>query len=804
MSIEGIGLNPTYFPHQQRSTTDKFKDKKKFFKQCIDAGITLSNWEGSPAGTSGVRPTKKNKIINYNLYNDIVDRTEMERVVNPFKLKNATFPAAYRNYPLINPNIGVLLGEERKRLFNPIPIVINEDAITERLDKLNGKVTDFVVQALTADEFDEKKQEQKLQKIQEWATYTYKDKRERMAWQTLNYLIRTQDITEEFSRGFEDLLVSAEEIYVCDIYAGEPILRKGNPLNFTTLRSGDSYKIEDSDIIVEEVFMPIGKVIDRYYDELKESDIKKIEQGYQANVGAKMQMLNPQLTNQSINIDRFIESVGIGHVIEASNIDKQAFSGAYDEEGNVRVTRVVWRGRVKVGVLKYRDEDGILQKDIVSEFYEPDEELGEKVEHIWINEWYEGTRIGDDLYVKMGPREVQMRSMDNISVGHPGIVGTVFNINSSRGKSMMDFGKHWQYLWNIFMYRTELAFARAKGKIGKLPAHLVPDGWDMDKWMYYAEVLGWAVEDAFNEGQRGAATGKIAGSMNQSSPAIDLEMSDYIRNHLMMLDFIQNRADEITGITKQRKGAIENRETVGGVERAVMQSSHITEKWFGVHDNTKERALKAFLETAKVAWKGKSFKRDYVLDDGTKAILDFDSDIFIESDYGIDITGASSDMEMIQQLKGLSELYLQNQGSMSVVADLYRTKNPADLQRKIERHENNLREAEQEQYEREQENIQAQIQSKEADEQRKYELEIEKLNRDDINKQLDRETDILIAEIKALGFQQESTAEDTNSASEDAINHVKQRIEEKKLELEGKKLEVEKKKLNETSKENKK
>lgn len=70
---------------------------------------------------------------------------------------------------------------------------------------------------------------------------------------------------------------------------------------------------------------------------------------------------------------------------------------------------------------------------------------------------------------------------------------------------------------------------------------------------------------------------------------MDLEMGSYIQQHIMMLEFIKQELGEIAGVTQQRQGQIENRETVGGVERAVTQLSHITEKWFMLHDNTKLR-----------------------------------------------------------------------------------------------------------------------------------------------------------------------------------------------------------------------
>ena len=753
MTRTGLNFAPDYFPYQKRSSSEK---NKKFYEDCVEAGISLITWQDNNFRRTGVRSTKKNKVINFNLFNDIVDKKELENVVNPFKLQGITFPATYRNYPLLNPNVELLLGEEIKRVFNPIIIVHSPDAVTNKIAQKDIEMTKLMLEFLTSDAVTEEEYQEKVQKTEKWANYTYKDKRERMANQVVDYLYKSQSLKAEFSRGFADLLISGEEIYVTDIYGDEPILRKGNPLHFATLRSGDSYKMEDSTIIVEESYLPLGEVIDRYYTDLTSKQIKDLEQGYRTSTHATSVLKGQQLQSEPIDMTSFLESVGgIGAVIEADSIDRSVFSGSFDTEGNILVRRVVWKGMRKIGILSYYDEDGELQKEAVSEHNTPNTELGEEIDWLWINEWHEGTKLGEDIYVRCQPRPVQMRKMDNLSMSHPGIVGTIFNVNNNTGKSLMDFGKPWQYLWNTFMYRTELAFAKSKGKIGKIQSHLVPDGWDMDKWMYYAEVMGWAVEDAFNEGNRGASMGKLAGAMNQSNQVIDLEMGNYIQNHINMLDFIQIRVDEVTGISRQRKGAIDNRETVGGVERAVMQSSHITERWFDVHDNTRLRALGALLETTKVAWKGKKFKKNYVMDDMTIGILDYDDELFAESEYGLYMTNASSDMEMLQALRSLSQVILQNQGSLSIVADLYRTKNPGDLQRKIETHEQEMQKRAEQAQQQEQQMVEQQLQKESEKQHLDRMLEYDKLEREDVNKQLDREKDILIAEIRALGFSKE-------------------------------------------------
>jgi hypothetical protein len=77
------------------------------------------------------------------------------------------------------------------------------------------------------------------------------------------------------------------------------------------------------------------------------------------------------------------------------------------------------------------------------------------------------------------------------------------------------------------------------------------------------------------------------------------------------------------------------------------------------------------------------------------SILDFDSEVFCEAEYGIFVSDSSKDVEMMDTLKSLTQPFIQNGGSLTLVADLYRTKNPASFQRKLEQYENEMRESQQ-------------------------------------------------------------------------------------------------------------
>ncbi|KKM01903.1 hypothetical protein LCGC14_1789780 [marine sediment metagenome] len=741
MSIGSTLKRTSHFPYQKKSTAKK---GKSFAIDCIEASIDMSY-----NGDSNLVQSKRDMIVNYNLRADILDEKDIEQAVNPWGIKGATFPAKMQNYPIANPKIDLLIGEEFKRRFDWRVMIVNADAISQKEEDQKDLMKQLIMSAIEDENYDEEKLAEEIQKLEKWSKFEAQDLRERRATQYLTYLWKEQDLKIKFNRGFEDALVAGMEVYNIDIVGGEPVVRKVDPLSLTVIRTGASYKIEDADIIIEDTYQPIRWVIDNYYDHLTSTQIDAIEKGYISGGQKSTDMIfYPDVHRPPTNP---VGSVGdlsgtYGKDWNFAVFDTDDFGtqniAAYSDAGEVRVVRVVWVSMRKVGEKSWYDEDGELQKELVDENYKMNKELGEKIDWFWINEWWEGTRIAEDIYVKWGPRPIQFRSMGNKSQGGSGYIGTLYNTNTSQSRSLMDRMKPYQYLYNVFMYRTELAFAKSKGKISVMDMSRIPEGWDMDKWMYYAEIMGWAIEDPFKESNKGSSQGKLAGQMNQNSKVIDLEMGSYIQQHVMMLDFIKRELGEIAGVNAQRQGQIENRETVGGIERAVSQSSHITEKWFMMHDNTKMRVLTALLETAKYAWRNKSHEKlQYISDEMSSVITEIDGQMFNEADYGIMISNSTNDAELIQAMKQLAQAGLQNDKiNFSGLMDIYLSDSMSSMRRKIE------------QYEEDAEKIAAQQQQAQLDsQQQQAELALQDKKEERAQKfkekVLESETKITVAEI---------------------------------------------------------
>ena len=765
-----------FFPSQKKNDSQK---GDKFYKECIDAGLALVYWANGMNTGRTVRNNRHNKIINYNLWNDVVDPVEVERVLNPMKLQGFDFPTVYSNYPCINPNINVLIGEERRRTFNYTVINENEDAITEKLKMTNEKLNQFMLDYyFSGKQYSEQDVQKYMIDLEKWKNFTYRDTRERMAHQTLSYLRRVaydgQPIDECFSKQFEDVLISGEEWTIVDIYGGEPCVRKGNPLNLYALRGADSWKAEDASIIIEDSFIPLGKVIDMYYDFLKPHQIDALEKGYSV-VSSTSNAFTNQLKNPVLSIDPIFGTHDINKILEVNSSGSSYFGGYYDFEGNIRVTRVLWKSMRKIGIVSYYDENNELVEDVVPEQYVPNAERGEQVEWKWISEWLEGTKIGQDIYTRMRPVPFQIRHLDNLSMCNPGVIGTFYNTNSSKVRSLVDMTKEYQYFYNAIMHKLKLSIAKYKGKIATLPLHLLPSGWETDKIMFYAEYMGYMPIDAFNEGNQGAALGKLGGMMNPQQNVIDVSDDKLVQSLYVLLTWIQTQVDNITGVTPQRKGAVDNRETVGGVERAIMQSNMNTEKWFGLHDNHKVRVLKVLLEAAKVAWRGKSFVKEFVLDDRTRAVLDFDSSQISEGQYNIDISTATRDQEVMQTLKSLVQPFMQNGGSMSMVMELLRSNDPASLQRKLETFEQEMQQAAQEAKQHEMEMAQIQMQSAMEQKQAELTFKYDELDSENMNAQLDREVDLQKATLQAMGFAKDGDVD--NDGVPDLLEYEKLALE---------------------------
>lgn len=701
------------FPRQKlpdsQKTDNWFKKNIDFAEHLLTSDVNL-------------RSNFKNKKSNYNLRANIINVKDFEKYINPDNLDLESLPASFQHIGIENSKINLLLGEYAKRKKEFKAYISNNDheGIGRKEQQLMEQIKAELTGMIKSTSITEEEIQKRLLQLQKYQTYEFQDVAEMTANKILKKEYKEGDFDFVFLRTFEDLLVGGEEIMYCGVLGGNPVMRRVNPMNVYTM-GGNSMYIEDADIIVEYGYKSVGQVIDDYWDVLSEDDVDFLERGKtDASIGGGGIGLN-----RDISVYDYYGEQGALSIFHPNEMGTRTFSGAFDTYGNVRVLKVCWRSRRKIGELTYFDEEGQEQKDYVPEDYKPNKDLGEKVKWIWVNEWMEGTKIADHIYTVMRPVPYASKSLVNKSKGTPPYVGSVNSTNDYKVQSLMDIMKPLAYSYDIAYYKRELAIATYKGSFTALNSSLVPSGWDPKEWMRYVTINKFAWLDPTNEILKGPSQGKSAGAFNTlTAQQIQVGDPNEIGMYTNLMLDVESTLGKIAGVTGAREGQIESREAVNNVEREVAQTSHITEKWFAIDSNFRKRVLTKFLECCKYAYKINPKKGQFLLDDmGQEMVTKFDE--FVSSEYDIHVSNSTNDTQLYNDLRALGQAAIQNgQATIADLVAISQSESVQEIARKLEDSARKIKEDNEAMQEKQlaQQQQASQLQAQQADAQRQFEI----------------------------------------------------------------------------------
>ena len=678
----------------------------------------------------------------YNLYNSIFDERDFKKITNPFKVEDG-FPATPQDFNIIRPKIDLLIGEETKRPMNFRVVRTSQEAASDLMETQKQLLIQYLQAAITSKMGPEEQQQfqQQLQNgeimppeaIAKYMDKDYKDVVENAAYHTIVYLREKLNLDNEFIKGWKDALIAGREIYYVGVLGAEPYAERVNPMYFSFDKSPDLEFIEDGSWCCRKMRLPITEVYDRYYDKLTEKDLNKLEE-----------MINKVSGNSAGDKDERDLFKGIQLHFYDNPINDDASSRC------VNVWHCCWKSFKKMYYVTTFDQTGQPQIDILDESYIPTgDEIS--VEQDWIIEVWEGYRCGNDLYFGIQPIEYQHVSIDNPNSQKLPYCGAVYSNTNSKPRSLVSILKPLQYMYIVLWYRLELAIARDKGKVVNMDITQIPKSMNItpERWMHYLGSVGVNFINPYEEGWNipGREGGKPA-QFNQIT-SLDLTMSNVIAEYIQLMDKIETLAGTISGITEQRTGAISTSELVGNVERSVVQSSHITEPLFWVHNQCKRRVLNMLVNVAKGAWEETGKKKlSYIFDNGERAFIDINEKFYYE-DVDIFVSDTSKDVENIQKLQQLIQPAMQNGASLLEAAEILTNDNFNILKQKLKdmqtRQEQLAQQQQQAQAEQEQKLQEMQNQTKQQ------ELMLQEAQMDLQRYQIDQDnaTKIAVAEISA-------------------------------------------------------
>lgn len=740
-------------PKQKIPTSQKTED---WGKKCIEAYIAESSFS----------TTDKAGLIDlYEVYNGVLNESQYNYVTNPYNSeawKKRNFPAKLRNYNIIKPVVDLLLGEKAKRPSNYQVVVRNADLHSRKLDAIHQEVLKTLQQqfinelnAMGVETGVQSQETPTPKEVADFMNTSYTDARAIVGQQSLDYIKDYLDLDDQFQKEFFDWLVTGSVYSYKGVCMDEIEYDVVSPLDIDYQKSPDTEFIEDGDWVVRRKIMSVNAVLDSFYDVLSDKDIDNLERpsGRRSNGGYLSPMLDPR--GDQDDTDRYVE-----------------------------VLHVVWKSFRKVGILVYTDEFGFEQEMEVDENYKVDREAGERVQWFWVNQVWEGYRIDGSIYVNVQPCEVQRPSMTNLSVCKLPYNGRQYSARHAENVSIVSMGLPYQVLYNVFHYRLELTIAKNKDKIALIEMNTIPKrhGWDEEKFMYYADAMGFAFIDSTAEGKNQERV-----TFNQYQ-VLDMSLSQYMGAQFQLLQAIKQEWEDLVGITRQRKGQVMASDGSGATERAVFQSSVMTEELYRKFEKFEEKEMQGLLDCSKHAWRGGK-KSSYITSDYRNQLLDIDGVEFAETEYAVFAKNSSKENTKLETFKSLALSFAQNGSQPSTIAEILDTDNFSNIKRLVANVEQKEQQMKQQEQQMQQQMQQQQLEAAQQLKDEQYAFEAEQNAADRQNK----------LDVEAMRISARAADQDTNNngipdymdvqrvAMEKQRIESNERIQNRRLDIEEKK-----------------
>lgn len=694
-------------------------------------------------------------------------------------------PAYVKHYSIITTPINELVGEISKRPDAFRVKAFDDDSQSEELKFKTEILQNYVMSqakqkiaekmAMEGAEIDEEQlQQMTIEQVKdELDTYTS------VAEKWANHVLTAQKaefiLKEKSEDAFRDMLISAREffhIYEDNSKTGYNV-EVANPKNTWFLTTPDRKYISDPTGRAQGAYaagtvqvMELSEIIESIPDLTKEEidHLRSSLQDYGLINVRESNLGNPNVTPgiDSVTYDTYDPLVLQTRMLIESEM-KENNDGLKDFLGltsNVSsfgykyvVVRSYWLSKRKIGKLIYLDELGNEQSILVDENYKSGTiPTQQSLEWGWVNQWYQGTKIGPDIY-HIKPYKL---------LNYCPIIGLVHEVKNTEAKSLVDLMKPFQVLYNVCMNQLYKLLEKEVGKVYLTSIRHVPvpkdgDAQDaLDVWEMEARNRGVVFIDDSPENL------KSPSSFNQFRD-IDLTRTQEIQSRYTLAQQLKNECWELVGMTRQRMGSISASESATGVNAAVQQSYSQTEPLFVAHEYIMGQLYQAIIDASQyVESKKPQSTLSYITSEGESAFIQVNGTDLKFRDLKVYLTNRPEDKKMFDEIRGLSQAVLQNGGSLHDIIELYSTNSVRQMKRVFKTLKERQEQLQDQQMQMQQQQMEQQQQIAQAQMEQAQMQNEQKIANENYQKELDRINKKEIAIIQATGFGKVES-EDLNS-----------------------------------------
>lgn len=681
-----------------------------------------------------------------------------------YDLERDGLPTDVVHYSILNQPINTLLGELSNKPDNKFVKAFDEQSQSEQLETLTkivenlmySQVRDkwmvyFVEQGMdmNSDEFMQNVEQQTVKETSDKIS-SFTSLAERWGNRMLDVLKVQFNLKEKSEDTFADLLKTGREryhIYEDNSPTGFSVSNL-NPRNCFRIQ-GSEGKYTDKDIATGVIeIMDISEIINRF--KLTKKDVDDLREGRKGFVGNKNTSTGMYSISYSPRIDPYLEQV---RNLEDFSIFRNEYdmyddflqSGRYWHGDRYQVVTTYVQAKETIGKLTYINSEGIETVDFVGEDYKSGDHIGEiDLEWRYYNKWYKAVNIANILY-SYEPVEFIDRNP---------IIGGDFDPRNSEVKGLIDLAKPFQMIYTLAVNQLWRLLQKEIGVAYSINPRKIPVAEDgthkdaLDQWEYVLREKGLVMEDDSPENM-GTPNPQAA-----ASKPIDLTRTNEIQSRYTIAQQMKAECWELLGITRERLGSVAASQTASGANMSLSQSYAQTAPWFTHHYYILNDLYQAMLDAAQ-----------YYESQKEESTLSFVSgtaeNIFIKvagkelkgRDLRVFVTDRVEDFEHLQFVKSFTNEMIQN-GVHPYDALLLRGS------KSIREHEDALRKSKERQEEMQQQQMQIEQQRNEElarQTQVMQEIEVARIENENMNKAADRKNKIDVAVIQTYARQQNNT-----------------------------------------------
>jgi hypothetical protein len=750
------------FPDQFK--TDKEKSDESWIKNTMD-------YFANRAYAEYVK-NRDTFVKNYDLVKGILRMEDFyqEPEVRSFTdmlTADLALPAYVKHYSILTTPINELVGEISKRPDTFRVKAFDDDSKAEELEFKTGILQEYVIQQAKQkilEQADLAGQEIDEEQLQQMTADDVKDELDSytsIAEKWANHILTCQkaefNLKEQGEDAFRDMLISGREFY--HIYEDNSKtgfnVEVANPKNTWFLTTPDRKYISDPTGRAQAAYaagmvnvMELSEIIETFPDISKE-EIDHLRSSLQDYGLINVRDSNLGNDNVSPGIDSVTYDtydplvlqtrMMIESDIKENNDGLQDFLGLTSNVSSFGykyvVVRAYWISKKKIGKLIYTDEMGNEQSILVDENYKSGTIPTQiSLEWGWINQWYQGVKIGPDIY-HIKPYKL---------LNYCPIIGITHEVKNTESRSLVDLMKPFQVIYNVCMNQLYKLLEKEVGKVQLMSIRHIPipkdgDAQDaLDVWEMEARNRGVVFVDDSPENL------KSPSSFNQYT-SLDLTRTQEIQARYTLAQQIKNECWELIGMSRQRMGSISASESATGVNNAIQQSYSQTEPLFVAHEYVMGQLYQAIIDAALYVESSKPQSTlSYITSEGESAFVQVNGSDLKFRDLKVFLTNRPEDTQMFNELRQLAQPLMQNGGSLYDVIELYSTKSIRQMKKtfktlrdKVDAEKQQAMQLQQQQTEQQGQIAQAQLQQaqqmKEQDiANTNYQNELDRINKKEI------------------------------------------------------------------------